>query len=93
MSVYRKYFDETKYISFWIKDDKLLNIYNNKFPWQQNTKNRFSIYLLTVILIDSVFRAGQNYYPQEFLQEWKCVVQEKKIPMYTDTEISNDSNV
>ena len=28
MSAYRKYFDKTKYISFLIKDDKLLEKYN-----------------------------------------------------------------
>ena len=50
--------------------------------------------MLTVILIDSVFRASQNYYPQESLEEWKCVAQEKKIPMYItdDIEISPDSD-
>ena len=30
MSVYRIYFDETKYMSFLIKDNELLEKYNNK---------------------------------------------------------------
>ena len=32
-----------------------------------------------MILIDSVFRTGKNYYPQLFLEECKYVVKEKKI--------------
>ena len=35
---------------------------------------------LSVFLIDSVFNAGKNYYPQVFLEECKNVVKEKKIP-------------
>ena len=33
---------------------------------------------LSVILVDSVLRTGNNYYPQVFLQECKYVVKEKK---------------
>ena len=46
---------------------------------------------LSVILTDSVFRTGKNYYPQVFLEEYKCVVKEKKMPKYItdDTEISS----
>ena len=45
-----------------------------------------------VILVDSVFRTGKNYYPQVFLEEWKYVVKEKKMPVYItdDIEISSD---
>ena len=48
-----------------------------------------------MILIDSVFRTGKNYYPQVFLEECKYVVKEKKrIPkcIIDDTEISSDSD-
>ena len=37
---------------------------------------------LSMILIDSVFRTGKNYYPQLFLEECKYVVKEKKIHNY-----------
>ena len=49
---------------------------------------------LLVILIDSVFWTGKNYYPQVFLKECKYVVKEKKIPKYIidDIEISSDSD-
>ena len=53
---------------------------------------------LSVILINSVFRSGENYYPQVFLEEYKYVVEEKKpekkMPEFiTDNiEISSDSH-
>ena len=46
-------------------------------------------------MIDSVFRADKNYYPQVLLGECKYVVKEKKkIPKYIihDIEISSDSD-
>ena len=45
-------------------------------------------------MIDSVFRTGENYYPQVFLEECKYVVKGKKIPKYIidDIEISSDSD-
>ena len=67
MSVYRKDFDETEYIYFLIKDDELLEKYNDtKIPKEGN-----QLICLSVILIDSVFRTGKNHYPQVFL-ECKC---------------------
>ena len=43
-------------------------------------------------MIDSIFRRGNSYYPQVFLEEYKYVVNEKKMPKYiTDgIEISFD---
>ena len=45
-------------------------------------------------MIDSVFRAGKNYYPQVFLEECKYVDDEKKMPEYitADIEISSDDS-
>ena len=44
---------------------------------------------LSVILINYVFNTGKNYYPQVFLEEYKYIVKEKKIPKYiiNDTEV------
>ena len=42
------------------------NFHNNKI----SSEGSPFIYL-SVILIDSVFRTGKNYYPQVFLEEWK----------------------
>ena len=45
-------------------------------------------------MIDSVFRACKNYFPQVFLEECKFFVEEKKMPEYItdDTEISSDDS-
>ena len=44
-------------------------------------------------MINSVFRTGNNYYPQVFLEQCKYVIKEKKISKYiTDNrETSSDS--
>ena len=123
MSAYRRDFDETKYISFLIKDDELLEKYNEIWEKVKNSlkkefdsepvynekylkakiksyngkintnfldnkipKESSQFICLSVILIDSVFRTNKNYYPQVFLEEYKYVVKEKKIPKY----MSND---
>ena len=132
MSAYRKDSDETKYISFLIKDDELFekyneiwgkvknslkkefdseqvynekylktkikshngkintNFHNNKIP-----KEGSQFICLSVILIDSGFRTGKNYYSQAFLKECKYAVKEKIIPKYIidDIEMSSDSNI
>ena len=47
---------------------------------------------MSVILIDSVFRAGKNYYPQVFVEECKY----DDIKIFSDDsdaeEISNEEN-
>ena len=36
----------------------------------------FSFFCLSVILIDSVFKIGNNCYPEMFLEEYKYIVTE-----------------
>ena len=45
-------------------------------------------------MIDSIFRTGNNFYPQEFLEEFKYVVKEKTMPEYIfdDIEVSPHSD-
>ena len=64
------------------------NSLNNKIP-----KEGSQFICWSVILIDSVFRTGKNYYPQVFLEECKYFVKGKKMPEYItgDIEISADS--
>ena len=110
LSAYRRDFNETKHMSFLIKDNKLLEkhneicekvknsiknenintyFHNNKIP-----KYGSQFICLSVILIDSVFITGKNYYPQVFLGEFKYVVKETQMPEYItdDIEISSDSD-
>ena len=114
MSVYRGDFNETKYMSFLIKDDELLEKYNEIWEKVKNSREKVFYsepeydekYLkakiksyngkintsfhnnkipkegsqcicLLVILIDSFFKRGKNYYPQVFLG-CKYVVKEKR---------------
>ena len=57
-------------------------------------KKDFQYSCFSVIFIDSVFRAGKNYYLQVFLEEWKYVVKEKKMLkcIIKDIEISSDES-
>ena len=45
-------------------------------------------------MINYISRTGNNYYPEEFLEEYKCVVKELKMPENTTDkiEISSDSD-
>ena len=63
------------------------NFHDNKTP-----KEGSQFICLSVILIDSVFRTGNNYCPQVFLEEFKHVIKDKKIHNYIadDVEISSD---
>ena len=81
-----------KYLKAKIKSNKgkiNINFHDNKIP-----KEGSQFICLSVILIDSVFRTGKNYYPQVFLEECKYAVKEKKIPKYIidDIGISSDPN-
>ena len=65
------------------------NFHNNKIP-----KEGSQCICLSVVLIDSVFRTGNNYYLQVFLEEFKYVVKEKKMSEYIidETEIPDKEN-
>ena len=95
-SIKRKFDSEPvyneKYLKAKIKSCKEkinTNFHDNKIP-----KNSSQFICLSVILINSVFRTGKNYYPQVFLEKCKYVVKEKKIPKYIidDIETSSDSD-
>ena len=51
------------------------NFHNNKIPQEGS---QFTS--LSVILIDSVFRIGESYHSQVFLEKYKYVVKEKRMP-------------
>ena len=63
------------------------NFHNNRIP-----KEGSQCICLSVILIDSVFRTGKNYYLQMFLEECKYVVREKKISKYIINGIESSSD-
>ena len=104
MSAYKKGFDDTKYISFLIKDDELfkkfnvwknanntidkefdidlacnwkylktkIKSYNGKintnFHNNKIAKESSQFIYLTLILVDYVYKTGNNYFPQVILE-------------------------
>ena len=71
--VYKEKYLKTKVKSFEGKTNT--NFHNDKIP-----KEGPQCIWLSVILIDSVYRTGKNSYPQVYLEKYKYVIKEKKIP-------------
>ena len=66
MSACRREFDETKYMSFLIKDDESLEKYNGiweKLEITSKYHKKVQLICLSIILIDSVFKVSKDYYP------------------------------
>ena len=66
MSACRREFDETKYMSFLIKDDESLEKYNGIWEKSEITSKyheKVQLICLSIILIDSVFKVSKDYYP------------------------------
>ena len=66
-----------------------INFHYNKVP-----KEDSQYICISVFLIETVFTAGKNYYPQLFFEECKYVVKGKKMPKYfiKDIETSFDKS-
>ena len=65
------YGDDYKYIKTKIKiytDSIITNLHNKKMP-----KEKASCKCLSIILIDSVIKANEKYYPQTILEEYKYI--------------------
>ena len=81
-------------------DNKYLNSkvqsYNIKVTTNFHSKKpeECDCIFLSIIVIDSVFKLGKNYYPQTFLEEWKYRIKKKNINTFTidDAEISSSGN-
>ena len=58
------------------------NFRNNKIP-----KEGSQLICLSVILIDSAFTTGNNYYSQVLFEEFKDVVKEKQMPEYITDDV------
>ena len=83
-AIYKKFDIDPAFNEKFIKAKKNLIIektntifHNNKIP-----KKGTQCICLSVVLIDSIFRTGNNYHPQVFLEECKYVVKEKKMLKY-----------
>ena len=58
----------------------------------QCKENVFIVFFLSVILNDSVCKMGKNYYPWLLLEEYKYIVEEKKIEKSINYDIEISSN-
>ena len=86
--------DDDKYTKTRIKtykDSITTNFYNKtgskKIPEEKVPHKCFSI-----LILDSVIYAYENYYPQTFLEEWKYAKEKIKINNYIDTELESESD-
>ena len=84
MGSYRS-FDANKFMYFLKKNNNIELICNKKYlkaDWKNNTKEGFqwfytsniSIIPIKVILIDSVYRNDENYYPKVVLGKMVCIL-------------------
>ena len=75
-----------------------IKVYNKKananFHCNKMPNKNLECVCLSVILLDSVYKKYNKYYPQVFLEECKYVVKEKNIHNYIidDVEIYSDSD-
>ena len=68
--VYNEKYLKTKVKSY--NENTNTNFHDNKIP-----KEGSEFICLSVILTDSVFKTGKNYYVQVFLEEYNCVVKKR----------------
>ena len=58
---------------------------NTNFHDSGMPEDSSSCICFSIILIGFVFEADKNYYPQVFLEECKCLIKEKAIERYFDS--------
>ena len=86
--VYNGKYLKSKIKSYVGKADTIFH--NDKMP-----KEGSHCICILMVLIDSLFKIGKNYYTQVFLKKYKYIVKEKEVAKYIneDLEIShNDSD-
>ena len=86
--------DNDKYIKTKIKSYKnniTTNFYNKKGS-KKVPEEKITHKCLSVIILDSVLYAYEKYHPQIFLEECKCVKENKKTKNYIDKELKSESD-
>ena len=82
--------DDSKYIKTKIKtyaDIIITSFHNKKMP-----KEKLPCKCLSVIMLDSVTKSEEKYYPQTFLEECKYVQEKIKFENYIDEELDSNSD-
>ena len=84
------YGEDVKYIKTKIKmyaGSLITNFHNKKMP-----KEKAPCKFLSIIMIDSVIKANEKYYPQTFLEECKYMQEKIKIENYINEDLENSES-
>ena len=83
---------DAKYIKTKIKKNiqtVWLQIFFKKY---QKKKCHANVYQIIIIMLDSVIKSDETYYPQTFLEKCKYVQEKIKLENYIDEELDWDSD-
>ena len=84
------YDDDDKYLKTKIKiyaGSIITNFHNKKMP-----KEKASCKCLSIIMIDSIFKANKKYYPQTLLEECKYIQEKIKTENYIDEDLEKSES-
>ena len=84
------YGDDDKYIKTKIKTNErsiITNFHNKKTP-----KEKAPCRCLSIIMIDSIIKANNKYYPQPLLEEFKYIQGKMKNENYIDEELEKSES-
>ena len=81
---------DDKYIKTKIK--RYADSITTNFHYKKMPKEKVSCKLLSIIMLDSVIKSDEKYYPQIFLEECKYVEEKIKFQNYIDEELDSGSD-
>ena len=84
------YGDNNKYIKTKIK--KYAGSIITNFHTKKMLKKKAPCKCLSIIMLDSVIKANEKYYPQTLLEECKCVQEKIKTENYMDEELEKSES-
>ena len=82
-----------KYINTKIKTykDRIITNFYNKTGFEEVPEEKVSHKSVSIIILDSVLYAYENYYPQTFLEDCKSMRKNRKTKNCIDTELESES--
>ena len=82
-----------KYINTKIKTykDRIITKFYNKTGFKEVPEEKVSHKCVSIIILDSVLYAYENYYPQTFLEDCKSMRKNRKTKNCIDTELESES--
>ena len=85
---------DDKYINTKIKTykDSITTNFYDKTEFKEVPEEKVPHKCLSIIILDSVFYAYENYYPQTFLEECKYLRENVKTKNYIDMKLESESD-